>query len=129
MRWLRQQVFSASGIEQLTRHVQRQFPEIPVSEAEEYASGLLSFPARRMARGLILADLYYNWRCARRESNPKDLVDDVQHVLNSSYCDVYATGDARQAEYAYLLLTSNTRVKIYRSEKPIDEWLEDLSAK
>jgi hypothetical protein len=124
--WMRKQVFSAAGLEQLARHVQGRFPEITANKATEDASGLLSLPARRISRGLILADLYYNWRCACRESNPKDLVDDMQHILNAVYCDTYATGDTRQTEYAELLLTSNTRVNIYRAEMPVDEWLHGL---
>jgi len=48
-----------------------------------------------------------------RESVPKDLIDDMYHVLNAVYCDVYATAERRQAEYASLILALNTTVAIY----------------
>jgi hypothetical protein len=34
---------------------------------------------------------YYNWRCARHGSNRPDLIDDMFHVLNATYCDVYVS--------------------------------------
>lgn len=124
--WLQTQTCSPVGVAILTGHIMRQFPEAPEVEAIEYASVLLVASASRMARGLVRADLYYNWRCANRDSNPKDLIDDVKHVLNSIYCDVYATGEVKQAEYAGLLLTADTRVAIYDGETPVDRWLEGL---
>jgi hypothetical protein len=52
------------------------------------AQGLLQHQASRTAKGLVLADLYSNWRCAHQNSNPKDLVDDMYRVLNATHCDV-----------------------------------------
>jgi len=75
---------------------------------------------------VIRSDLYYNWRCAHRESVPKDLIDDMYHVLNSVYCDIYTTAEKGQAEYAHLLLTSNTKVAIYADASPVDRWIESL---
>jgi hypothetical protein len=68
----------------------------------------------------------YNWRCANRGSVPKDLIDDMYHVLNAVYCDVYASAEAGQAEYAHLLLTPATRVAIYDKLLPVDEWMVNL---
>lgn len=47
--------------------------------------------------------LFSNWRCANTDSVPRDLVDDMYHVLNASYCSIYATADANQMKYASLL--------------------------
>lgn len=126
-RWLREKTFSPTGVAILTSHILRQFPDAPKTEVVGYASALRVFPVGRMASGLIRADLYYNWRCAYRDSNPKDLIDDVYHVLNSVHCGVYATEEKRQAEYAGLLLSPNTRVAIYDGRAPIDRWLQDLA--
>ena len=68
---------------------------------------------------------YYNWRCATRGSNRFDLMDDMLHVLQATYCDIYATAEAKQSEYASHLL-ARTRVEIYGRQTPIDRWLETL---
>jgi hypothetical protein len=125
--WLQMESLSAAGVEILTGHILKQFPEAPKMEATEYASALLNSSASRMARGLVRADLYYNWRCANRDSNPKDLIDDIYHVLNSVHCGVYASEEGKQLEYAELLLTANTRVAIYDGQTPVDSWLESLA--
>ena len=83
----------------------------------------------RAAKALVRADLYFNWRCAHRGSNPKDLYDDMYHVMGAIYCDTYVTKEPAQAEYAHLLLTRNTGVHIYPSEIPVDVWLESLTSK
>lgn len=99
----------------------------PPNELAEWATALLSIRFGRMARSIVKSDLYYNWRCAHRESNPRDLLEDIYHVLNASYCDVYATGEAKQSEYASLLLTTGTRVEIYDGQTTIHQWLLDLA--
>ena len=124
--WLQKETTSPAGVRILTHHILRRFPEVPAEEAVEYASALLTPPSKRFARGVIRSDLYYNWRCAHRDSVPKDLIDDMYHVLNSVYCDVYATAERGQAEYAHLLLTSNTKVAIYADGSPVDQWIENL---
>lgn len=126
-RWIQIETFGPVGFLILASHIQGRFPEVPNDEVREYASALLTLPARRIARGLVSTNLYYNWRCANRDSIPADLFDDMYHVLNATYCDIYATKESRQAEYATLLLTSNTRVKIYDGKTPLDQWLEELA--
>lgn len=126
-KWLNYQTATPVGLARLVAHIQRQFPEAPLPEVEAYAPELLALPTNGAARGLVRADLYYNWRCAHRDSNPKDLLDDMYHVLESVHCDVYATGEAGQAEYAGLLLTAKTRVAIYDGRMPPDRWLEELA--
>jgi hypothetical protein len=77
-------------------------------------------------RGVVRADLYYNWRCAHRDSNRPDLIDDMFHVLNATYCDVYVSKEKNQLEYAGLLPSRATRVEIYDGS-PVDKWLEKLA--
>jgi hypothetical protein len=126
-KWLNYGMTTPGGVALLVAHIQRQFPEAPQLEAEAYAPELLALPANGASRGLVRADLYYNWRCAHRDSNPKDLLDDMYHVLESVHCDVYATAETGQREYAGLLLTANTRVAIYDGRMPPDRWLEGLA--
>jgi hypothetical protein len=38
-------------------------------------------------------------------------MDDIYHVLNATYCDMYATAEAGQKEYASLLLSGWTRLQ------------------
>lgn len=47
------------------------------------------------------------------------------HVLNATYCDVYATKDKKQLEYAGLLLTANTKVELYDGGL-VSEWLGEV---
>ena len=74
------------------------------------------------------ADLYYNWRCAHRGSNRPDLIDNMFHVLNATYCDVYVSKEKNQLEYVGLLLSRATRVEIYDGS-PVDTWLRELGHK
>ncbi len=124
--WLDDEVTSRSGIWLLAGHLRRIYTDLPAQTAEQVADTLLRVPPSRISKGLVRADLYYNWRCASRGSNPSDLVDDIYHVLNATYCDVYATGEGGQGDYASLLLDGWTKVAIYDGKKPVDEWLLTL---
>jgi hypothetical protein len=123
--WLRTTALSPVGIAILTRHLQRFINGVSTAIAIDLASNLLATPVKPFARGVVRADLYYNWRCANRDSVPKDLIDDMYHVLNSMYCDLYATAERKQAEYAHLLLT-NTKVAVYDGATPVGQWIESL---
>lgn len=125
--WLQRETFGPVGVRLLTNHIMGRFPEAPAAEAREYASALLRSPLGRLSRTLVRSDLYYNWRCARRNSNPKDLIDDMYHVLNASHCDVYATAEERQREYAALLLPAGTSVAIYDPAVSVCRWIEELA--
>lgn len=125
--WLQAEVCSDSGNEFLKDQILRRFPQATETEAMEYASELLASPECRMARGLVRAGSYYLWRCAYCDSVPDDLFDDMSHVLNSVHCDVYATGEKRQKDYASLLLTASTTVAIHNEDTPIDLWLQSLA--
>lgn len=107
--WLDQEVVTNIGAAILTDHLRRIYSNVPTATASQVAQTLLHIPQSRIAKGIVRADLYYNWRCANRDSNPPDLVDDMYHVLNASYCSVYATAEARQDAYASLLLSRWTR--------------------
>ncbi len=125
--WLQQTTFANAGKLALTHHIHRIIPGIPIERAAELALILLAPPIKRFARGVVRADLYYNWPCANRDSVPKDLVDDMYHVLNAAYCGVYATAERKQAEYAHLILTSNTKVAVYDDTVPVVQWIESLA--
>lgn len=126
-RWVETEITPARGITLLTEQITRQFPEAPVEEAMSWASPLLASPTCRLARGLVCADLYFNWRWAHRGSLPKDLYHDMYHVLISTYCDVYATKESKQAKYAGLLLTPRTRLAVYDGQGSLGGWLESLA--
>jgi hypothetical protein len=124
---LDEQVLSLDGQKILARHIMRIYPDAPPSDVFGYAGALLANPRFRFARGVVRADLYYTWRCAHRGSNRPDLIDDMFHVLNATYCDIYFTKEKNQLEYAGLLLTGATKVEIYDGS-PVGTWLEKLAA-
>jgi hypothetical protein len=125
--WLHEQALSLDGQRILTSHIMRIYPDAPPGDVFGHARALLANPRFRFARGVVRADLYYNCRCAQRGSNRPDLIDDMFHVLNVTYCDIYVAKEKNQVEYAGLLLTPNTRVEIYDGT-PLGPWLEQLSS-
>jgi len=125
--WLRSETLSDRGAGLLAGHVRRQFPEASLEDASEWALRLLASPVCRLSRALVRADLYYNWRCAMRGSNPSDLFDDMYHVLNAVYCDVYATRERRHARYAGMLLAADTRVAIHEPGTLAGDWILNLA--
>ncbi len=127
--WLNRETKGQVARDHLAWEIQQYFNESTREDAYEYAAALQVRPHFRAARGIIRRTLYYNWRCAHRDSIPGDLYFDSNHVLNSTYCDIYATEEAAQAEYAGHLLSAATRVKIYdRAAFPsIANWLLSLA--
>jgi hypothetical protein len=121
--WLDEQLSGNIGAALLCAHLLRIYESQDAYAAISTALGLLQHPASRMAKAVVRADLYSNWRCANRGSNPRDLIDDMYHVLNAAYCDVYATAEAGQKEYASLLLGQWTRPAIYDDKTPLGDWL------
>lgn len=124
--WLATEATSRGAIIMLTGHIGRNFPQVRTAELLDYAAALIKNASSLISRAIVRADLYYNWRCANRGSNPPDLADDLYHVLNASYCEIYATDDRRQAEYASYILPSTTKVAIYDRSVPLDAWLQRL---
>jgi hypothetical protein len=125
--WVRRQRSTQDGINYLAWQIKQYFEERPFGEVYEYACALQSSPVNRVSMGLITRNFYFNWRTAHRSSIPKDLFPDSNHIINANYCDIYATKEGGQAEYAALLLTSATSVCVYNTQKPIDEWLLSLN--
>jgi hypothetical protein len=121
--WLDEQVSGEVGTALLIGHLNNVYKSASADAAKSTAQGLLQHPASRTAKALVRADLYLHWRCARRGSNPRDLPDDVYHVLNATYCDVYATADSGQNEYVALLLSRWTRPAVFDGNTSLADWL------
>jgi hypothetical protein len=124
--WLTTEATSHGAVIMLTGHIGESFPDAQTIELLQYAAELIRNPSSLIARAVVRADLYCNWRCANRGSNPPDLADDLYHVLNATYCDIYATDDRRQAEYACYILPAGTQVAVYDRAVPLDNWLLSL---
>lgn len=125
-RWLELQTKTSACVGLLAQHILGRFRDVSPNDAVKLAAALLAPPHKNFARGVVRSDLYYNWRCANRGSVPKDLIDDMYHVLNAVYCDFYATREQGQAEYAPLILTPSAKVAIY-TDGPVGQWIESLA--
>jgi hypothetical protein len=121
--WLQSESLKPRGTAILAGQIKRIYDDMSDEAAIATAHYLLRIPQSRISRGLVRAGLYYDWRFANRGSNPRDLIDDVYHVLNASYCSVYATADSGQASYASLLLPSSVYVGFYDEKTPVGDWL------
>ncbi|HWZ43663.1 MAG TPA: hypothetical protein VNW97_09300 [Candidatus Saccharimonadales bacterium] len=126
--WLDVELRSQSSREHLAGQIKEHFPKATLEETAEWAQALLGSPIGRVAKAIVRRMLYYNWRCAHRESVSKDIYFDSNHILNASYADVYATKESKQAEYARLLLTPSTRIAIYDGVQGIEQWLVEQAA-
>jgi hypothetical protein len=126
--WLGESLETQVAIGLLTGHLQRLFPAESMLELSEYSTKLLQTNART-ATAIVKADLYYAWRCANRGSNRADLLDDMYHVLSAAYCDVYASGESKQAEYASQLLHKDVRVCTYDRSQPLSSWLKVIAGR
>jgi hypothetical protein len=126
--WLEQELQGEAARMHLAEQIEEYFPEeATVPETLEWAQALLSSPVGRVSKAIVRRTLYYNWRCAHRESIGKDLFFDTNHILNANYSDVYATRERKQSEYAALLLTPTTRLVIYDGSEGVKQWLEKLT--
>lgn len=119
--WMESETLTHSGVSILRRRFLKKC--IGPGPALKDVHSLLCFPPAEAARATVRADLYANWHCAWYKSNRLDLMDDMLHVLQAVYSDLYVTEDRKQTQFASLLLTSKTRVAIYSRAVPIDEWL------
>ena len=123
--WLQAETSNAMGVNMLYRHLVKILPGPQFTLG--YAHCLLSYALADASRAIVRADLYSNWRCAKHGSNRRDLIDDMLHVLQATYCDLYVTEEKKQINYAHLLLTPRTRVEVYPCRStPIDRWLASL---
>jgi hypothetical protein len=122
--WLAREECTPRATQYLASQIHNYFHEHPISDAMEYARVLQQKAvANRASKALIRRNIYINWRGACRGSVPKDLYPDTTHITSAVYCDAYATKERGQVEYAHLLLTPATRVLLYDSLIPIQEWL------
>lgn len=126
-KWLPAETMTASGIAIISGHLER--ISGGSTPPTSWALTFLQSAVSSASKGVVRADLYYNWRCANRGSNPPDLVDDMLHVLQAIYCHFYVTEEPKQSQYASLLLTPTTRVGIYDHNTPGGMWLERLLEK
>jgi len=126
--WLGMQLRSQASREYLAAQIKEFFPEAALDDTAEWAQALLGSPIGRVSKAIVRRMLYYNWRCAHRESVSKDVYFDSNHILNANYADVYATKESKQAEYAGLLLTPSTRIAIYDGVQAIDQWIVEQAA-
>jgi hypothetical protein len=119
--WMQEETFTPEGVNTLhKKFIKRLGP----GATPEYILHLLKFPPAQAGRASIRGDLYYNWHCAQYDGIRLDLLDDILHLLQSVYCDLYISEDKSQDLYGPLILTPRTRIEIYRDRKvPIDEWL------
>ncbi|MFP5226930.1 MAG: hypothetical protein ACLGXA_04830 [Acidobacteriota bacterium] len=124
--WLNDQLLGDAGATLLAGHLIHVYGSTDRDAAHSTAQGLLEHEGSRIAKAIVRADLFSAWRCARGGSSPRDLADDLYHVLNASYCDVYATADAGQMKYAPLILSQWTRPAIYDASEPLADWLLSL---
>jgi hypothetical protein len=125
--WLPAETMTASGVGVISGHLQRiSKGSMPPSS---WSLAFLQSPVSVASKGVVRADLYYNWRCANRGSNPAELMDDMLHVLHAIYCHFYVTEEPKQSQYASLLFTPATRVGIYDHVDPVGTWLEGLPQK
>jgi hypothetical protein len=123
--WIRNE-FRISGRRLLRPHITRMRPDLPPGEVTWLARRMLARPIFRVSHAIIRGDLYANWRCAQGGSIPRDMPDDLYHVVNAAHCDAYATRERAQAKYAHFVLTK-TSVRLYDGLAPLTAWLAALS--
>jgi len=118
---------SLQALRILDFHLRNVFPDLPWAIVRELSNILLHSGIAPFTHSLIRATLYMNWRSANFGGLASDVPDDMYHVLNATYCDIYATGEASQG-YATDLLASKTSFKVYPRDKAvtIDDWLVSL---
>jgi hypothetical protein len=118
---------SAQALRILDFHLHHVFPALPLGLVREVSNILLNSGIAPFTHSLIRTTLYMNWRAANYGGLASDVPDDMYHVLNATYRDIYATGEAAQS-YAIDLLASKTTFRAYPQDKSvaIDDWLVGL---
>jgi len=106
----------------LRKHVSGLFPGLTERNLKRIVRKILSAPRYRLSHALVRGDLYLDWRCLRGRAVARDSSDDCYHLANASYCDVYATDEASQGDYADEILTL-TEIRIHDRKAPLLEWL------
>lgn len=91
--WMPGEVLTDSGTSLLYRRFVKKIRQVPV----DYIHDLLRFQLAEASRATVRADLYYNWHCAKHGAIRLDLLDDLLHVLQTMYCDLYVTEEKKHA--------------------------------
>lgn len=117
-----------TGERLLLGHLSREFPNDPPRELHHVARLLLSVPRYRVSRALPRADLYLNWRCARRGSLRGDLPDDTFHVISAAYSDVFVTTETDQANIARHALEGIHAIVCTQHEPLVDRIIAELES-
>jgi hypothetical protein len=122
--WMQKEVFRPEGVSTLYQKVIKRMGQGPtMADILE----LLRYPIAEASRASVRGDLYYNWHCAEYSGIRLDLLDDILHLLQAVYCDLYISEDKGQGIYGPLILTARTRVEIYRDRTiPIKQWILGL---
>jgi hypothetical protein len=118
---------SSQGLKILEFHLRNVIPGLPPLVGRELANILVHSGVAPFTHSLVRATLYTNWRAANYGALAGDVPDDMYHMLGATYCDLYATGEAKQI-YAKDLLASKTRFASYPWDQSIstDDWLVGL---
>jgi hypothetical protein len=106
----------------LRDHLRNEFPDKNPATLTEVAAALLRSSDYRVANAMVRADLYTSWRAIRAGTLARDVLDDCFHLVNASYCDMYATMDLEQSKYAPIVLGS-TEVLYFDGTTPVSDWL------
>jgi hypothetical protein len=106
------------GRTMLLGHLRREFPEVSPESLGVVARLLLQSPKYRASHTLTRSDLYLAWRCARRGSIRADLPDDTFHVVSASYCSIFVTTEADQADIA-LHAIEGIETRVFKNQDEI----------
>lgn len=123
-RWVSKEA-QRSGRFILKQHLAKLLPGGQPRQIAIAAKRMLASRRFRLSHAVVRADLYGNWRAANRDSMPRDLLPDLDHIVTASYFDVYATKEEAQGRYAPIVL-GKTAIAIYEGKLPIATWLETL---
>jgi hypothetical protein len=115
-------VHPVDRLKTLRTHLAEEFPTTAPNVLTEVAVAMIRNPSHRVAHTMVRADLYVTWRAARAGTLSRDVLDDCYHLVNASYCDVYATKDRPQSGYAPALM-GPTEVCFYDGTSPLSDWL------
>jgi hypothetical protein len=110
------------GRQLIREHLILQFPAEPLKRMTLVAKRLIASRACRLSHAVVAADLYVYSRAARNQAVPRDLLPDLDHMVNASHCDMYLTAEAGQGKYGPLILR-NTTLAVYDQSTPVRDWL------
>jgi hypothetical protein len=111
----------------LREHLSHEFTNADTDTLNKVTAALLRNPGFRVAHTMVRADMYVTWRAARAGVLARDIQDDCYHLVNSCYCEVYATKDAWQAQYAPNIVGPAT-VRLYDGYAPLSDWLVSIAS-